>query len=96
MMRLFFLFSLSQQFLGHLLGKPSSQLWVPSSEIMSPPSRRLALQGLGRAQVASRVLAGAHVGQRREAGVVSPPHRPQSRASDTRTYLGGASQAETA
>ena len=85
-------FSLSQQFLGHLLGKPSSRLWVPSNEIMSPPSRGSILQGMQRAQVASRELAGAHMGQRREAGVVSPTHRPQNRASDTSTYLGGAPQ----
>lgn len=84
----FFLFSLSQQFLGHLLGKPSSRLWVPSSEIMSPPSRRLALQGLRRAQVASRVLAGAHVGQRRGAGVVPPTDPKAERQTQARVWQG--------
>ena len=41
----FFLISCSQKFWGHLLGKPSSRLWAPSSKIMSPPSKGSGLQG---------------------------------------------------
>ena len=64
-----------------------TQQWdnVPTLKRVSPPGDAAGTGCLSWA-------GGAHMGQRREAGVVSPTHRPQNRAWDTRTYLGGAPQ----